>query len=112
MESTETLVEVSPDSSPVWIEVLRVCQRRSNASHRDRNILGSSGICRDSGLRHDRDRVVDKRKPSVWKESGVNRQSTAWPGGAAVRYRGGDGSRGQHFPGVLERIRASGAIEW
>ena len=59
------VVDFSRHPERVWLEVLGVHLRRRGSRCRDRRILGSAGICGDSGIRLDGNHIADQRESSV-----------------------------------------------
>ena len=92
------LVDVPRDSPPVRLEVLGIYFRRRRARQRDRGVLGTAGLRRDSGIRTDGDDIADQREPSLPAGERIDRQSAAGARGEAGGRRRDSGARAEAWP--------------
>src|SRR5437773_5310255 len=97
------MVDFQERTSPIGMEVLGLHLRRRRSGPRDRRLLGTSGVRRDSGLRAYRDDFDHQRESSLspWKR-------IDWEG--AGRTRSQTGSRRRN-PGARKR-GGEWILEW
>src|SRR5208337_1684677 len=97
------MVAVSRDSAAIRLEILGVHFGWGGAGWRDRRVLGTAGICRDPGLRADRNHIASQREPSFPAGEGFDWQGAARTGGEA------GGRRRDYGPG---RRRCERVLGW
>ena len=98
-----TVVDVSRDSSPVWLEVLGIYFGRRGARQRNRRILGKAGLRGDSRIWADGDDIADQREPSLPPGQRIDRKSVAGARGEAGRRRRNSGARWRRGFRILGR---------
>ena len=95
------LVDFPRDSPAVRLEVLGIHLRRSGAGCRDRRILGTAGLRRDSGIWADGDYVADQRESSIQAGERIDWKGAAGAGSKAGGRWGDSDPRWRSGSGVL-----------